>query len=333
VSIVYLFPSSFSSPCPLPLDDRVGEVLGNKIHVVRLELFSIRDAVTLGVQIIGVEGVDSLEHLPVLITHEVLVRALPVPGVERVVANHGKGLIGEGGLVLDDVVKILVMTPREHDVVKTTVGRVDAELGVKVGVDSIGVSLGKCIRVDDLIRESTANGESITNNVPLSLSLEFGKKEHQLAKVVNETSQLHPSRLAIAANSFSRLEEMLDLREGGVGVGLVNESVEFLHSLPDGHLGARTRRIVEAVTGSKVVSDSLLMVLFAVEVLDAIGGIGVLAEGVLVLLLVELGGFIVLDHVDIVDVIGESLESLTIMAGEVVNDSTGRHCEVCETCE
>lgn len=249
------------------------------------------------------------------------------------VADHGKGLIGEGGLVLDDVVEVLVVSPREHDVIKTTVGRVDAELGVEVGVDSIRVSLGKALRVDDLVRESTTNGESVANNVPLSLSLELGKEKHQLAKVMDEASELHPSRLAIAANSLSRLEKMLDLGEGGVRVGLVNESVELLHSLPDGHLRARARGVVEAVAGSKVVSNSLLVVLFPVEVLDAVGSIGVLAEGVLVLLLVELGGFIVLDHVDIVDLVGENLESLAIMAGEVVNDGTGSHCEVCGTCK
>lgn len=84
MSIISVF--SFLLPyfffCSLPLDNRVGEILGNEIHVVRLELLGVRDAVALGVQVIGVEGVNSLEHLPVLVAHEVLVRTLSVPRVE-----------------------------------------------------------------------------------------------------------------------------------------------------------------------------------------------------------------------------------------------------------
>lgn len=331
ISFVLLFLFLFGPL--LPLDDRVGEVLGNELHVVRLELIGIRDAVALGVQVIGVEGVNSLEHLPVLVAHEVLVSALSVPGVEGVVADHGKSLVGEGGLVLDDVVKVLIVAPREHDIIKAAVGRVNSELGVEIRVGSIRVSFSKGLGVDDLVGESTSNRECVANNVPLTLSLELGEEEHQLAKIVDETSELHPSRLAITTNSLSRLEKMLNLGEGGVRVGLVNESVELLHSLPDGHLSAGTSSIVEAVASSKVVSNSLLVVLLTVEVLDAVGSIGVLAEGVLVLLLVELGGLVVLDHVDIVDLVGEGLEGLAIVAGEVVNDSAGGHCEVCEACK
>lgn len=312
----------------LPLDDPVGEELVNELHVVGLELLGIGDTVALAVQVIGVESLDSLHHLPVLVAHEVAVSALTVPGVEGVVADHGQGLVGERGLVLDDVVEVLVVAPAEHDVVETAVGRVDAVLGVVVGVGGIGVALSEGGRVDAAVREGAADSEGVADDVPLALGAELREEDHELAEVVDETSQLHPAGLAIAADGLGGLEKVLDLGEGGIGVRLVDQGVELLHGLPDGHLGARAGGAVEAVAGLQVVGDGLLVVLLAVEVLDAVVGVLVVAEGSLVLLLVELGLGVVLGGIDLVDLVGHGLELGTGLVGDL-HDSSGSHCEVC----
>lgn len=114
--------------------------------------------------------------------------------------------------------------------------------------------------------------------------------------------------------------------ERDVGVGLVDEGVELLHGFPDGHLGAGLA--VEVVAGPQVVGYGLLLVLLAVEVLDTVACLFVLAELCLVLLCIELGlcvdvllflcGGALLDlhgsleDVDIVDHVRCSFESKTI---------------------
>lgn len=118
---------------------------------------------------------------------------------------------------------------------------------------------------------------------------------------MDEARQLHPPRLPIPPDGLCALEEVLNLGEGRVWVRLVDEGVELLHGLPDGQAGPRTGGAVEAVPGGEVVRDGLLLVLLAVEVLDAVTGAFVLPEGGLVLCGVELGLGVVLDDVDVVD--------------------------------
>lgn len=144
--------------------------------------------------------------------------------------------------------------------------------------------------------------------------------------------------LAVPADSLSGLEKVLDLGERGVWVRLVDECVELLHCLPDGHLG--TSLGLEVVAGLEVVRDSLLLVLLAVEVLDTVAGILVLAELSLVLVCVELGllvhvdfflsGGAVLDthsglhDVDLVDSVRGSLQGEAILVVVEVLGHVGR---------
>lgn len=299
---------------PLPFDDLLREELINQVHVVRLKLFDRRDIVALAVKVIRVESLYGLEHSVVFLAHKLTIGALSVPRIKRVIANHGESLIRQSRLILNHVIEIFVVAPAEHDVVKAAPGRVYAELGVVDGILGIGVGL-KSLGQNDALIESTANRESVSNYIPLTLGLKLGKEKHQLTQVMDETGQLHPTRLAVAANSLRRLEEMLNLREGGIGVGLIDQSVELLDSLPDGHFRSNSGSAVETVASSQVISYSLLLVLLSIEVLDAIAGVFVLTELRLVLLAVKLGLGVVFDAVHIIDGIGQALKDLAVMGG------------------
>lgn len=146
------------------------------------------------------------------------------------------------------------------------------------------------------------------------------EEEEEFAKVVDETRELHPSRLAVSADGLGGLEEVLDLAELGVWVRLVDEGVELLHGLPDGHLGSGLG--VEIVAGLEVVGDCVLGVLFLVEVLYSVAGVLVLPELGLVLFGVEFGRIghlllvgllgLVLEDVDVFNLIDHLLEGQAI---------------------
>lgn len=318
----------------LPLDDLLWEVLIDELQVVwlsggqvsirsgsqtlgidkmtNLELLHAGNTVTLGVEVVRVESLDSLQHLMVLLAHELPVRTLLVPGVEAVVADHGESLVGQLALVLDDVVEVLVVAPAEHDVVEADAGRVDAELGAVDGVVVVRVAL-EGVRVDAALVEAAADGEGVADAVPLALR-EAVPEEHQLAQVVDQARQLHPARLAVAPHRLGALQQVVDLPQLRVRVALVDERVQLLHRLPDGHLGAHPRCAVEPQTRRQVVCHRLLLVLLPVEVLYPVACRIVVPELCLVLLAVELGLIVVagqplghvllglvLEHVDGID--------------------------------
>ena len=296
-----------------------------------LQLRHTGNIITLAVQVVRVERLDSLEHLLVVVVHQLVVRAAAVPRVEGVVADHGEGLGGQGGLALDDVVEVLVVAPGEHDVVEAAAGAVDAELGAVDLVAVVRVVLEGLGAVDDTVVKGAADGEGVTDNVPLAFG---GEEIQQLAQVVDQARQLHPARLTVTTDGLGGLEQMLDLREGGVRVGLVDERVELLHRLPHRHLGVSLGAIV--VAGLEIVGDRLLGVLLLVEVLDPIAGVLELSELSLVLVLIKLGLLVqaflfqvVLEDVDIVDGVGDVLEGLAITLGveaaEGLSDGGGCH--------
>lgn len=308
-----------------------------------LEFRNSGDIVTLTIEVVWVEGLDSLQHLVVLLIHELMVSTSAVPWVEGVVTDDGESLLGQRRLVLDDVVQILIVTPREHHVVKTTARAVDSELGAVDLVVVIGILLEGLGTVDDSVVESKADGEGVADNVPLALSIE---EEEQLSQIMDQTGQLHPSGLAIASDSLCRLEQVVNLRERGVGVRLVDQGVQPLHSFPDAHLRASLG--VELVASLEVVGDSLLGVLLLVEVLHAVTGVLVLAELGLVLALIEFRFIIesllfllflqvALQNIDLVNVVRQALQgqSITILlersdrslSNGGFRDCSGGHCD------
>lgn len=95
----------------LPSDDLVGEVLVDQLEVVVLEVLNLGLVVGLGVQVVRVEGLDGVELEVVAGAHHPPVGAGAVPGVEGVESDHGEGLFGQGGLILDHMVQVLVVAP------------------------------------------------------------------------------------------------------------------------------------------------------------------------------------------------------------------------------
>lgn len=158
-------------------------------------------------------------------------------------------------LVLADLVHVLIVTPAEQDVVQTAVRLIDTVLGVQLGVVIVGVRL-EGVGVDNLVGKLAADNEGVTDNVPLTVGTEETEK---LAKIVNQTSDLHPFRLAVSSNSLSGLKKVLNLSNRGVRVGLVDEIVEELHCFPDGH--ASTDSVAEFLSDLYIVLVGLLQVL------------------------------------------------------------------------
>ena len=181
------------------------------------------------------------------------------------------------------MVQVLVVAPAQHNVVHTAAGAVDAVFSAINRIGRVRVA-GKSVRVDDGAVEGAADGEGVAHDVPLALGVE---EEEQLAEIVDQARELEPAGLAVATDGLGRLEEVLDLGEGGVRVGFVDEGVELLQGLPDGHFGAGS--VFEVVARLKVVGYRLLLVLLTVEVLDAVAGVFVLPKLGLVLFGVELG--------------------------------------------
>ena len=118
------------------------------------------------------------------------------------ITDHGESLGRQSGLTFDDMVKVLIVAPGEHDVVHPTARSVDAVLGAVDLVAIIWVVL-EGTRQDDTVIECTSDGKSIADDIPLSLG---AIKEKKLAQVVDQAGKLHPSWLAISPNSLSRLK-------------------------------------------------------------------------------------------------------------------------------
>ena len=190
-----------------------------------------------------------------------------MPWVETMVPDHRQRLVRQPTLVPDDVVQVLVVTPAEHDPVHPAVRPVDATRGVVRRVDLVRVVGEGGAAVDDALVERTADRKSVAHDVPLAPRVE---EVEQLAQVVDQAGELHPAGLAVAADGLGGLEEVLDLRQRGVRVGLVDQGIEPLHRVPDGHPGAGFA--VEELARVSVVGYCLLRVLFAVEGFDAVIG-------------------------------------------------------------
>jgi hypothetical protein len=122
------------------------------------------------------------------------------------------------------------MTPAEDDVVQPAARLVDPVLRHQLRVRVVRIRRER-LRVDDLVAEAAANDERVADDVPLSLRAE---EDEELAEVVHEPGDLHPVRLAVAPERLRRLEEVLELPDGCVWVGRVDECVELFERGPDG---------------------------------------------------------------------------------------------------
>lgn len=121
---------------------------------------------------------------------------------------------------------------------------------------------------------------------------------------MDQTSNLHPFRLAVLPHGLSGLQKVLNLGGASVGVARVDKSVQELHCFPNAHCGAGL--FESLATGLDIELNGLLGVLLAtrhvsrpsresklhnshVEPTGTLIGVNKLAEVRLVLLRVKLG--------------------------------------------
>ena len=153
---------------PLELGART-EILVDELEIVGLELVDIRGNLALAVEVVRIEALHPLEVLTILIVEKVLVLALAVPRVKAVETDHVQRR--QGHVVLDDVVEVLVVTPREMDAVQAAATLVNAELCLQVVFLEIGVVFEK-FGEDNAVRVLAAHGERVADNALLRLAPE-----------------------------------------------------------------------------------------------------------------------------------------------------------------
>ncbi|SPQ25016.1 89b13250-4d62-48bf-a38d-91ee954c6ffb [Thermothielavioides terrestris] len=199
--------------------------------------------------------------------------------------DYCQSLARQRALVLQDQVQILVVAPAHQQLVHAAPGRVHAILRAVHLVGRVRVSL-EHLGEDASLVEAAADRKRVAHDVPLAGGAVV-QHEHDLSQVVDESSQLHPSRLAIAADRLGALQQVVDLAELRVGVAVVDQCVELFYGLPDGHLEPWTRGRIETLACRQVVSHCLLGMVLGVEVLDPLARIGVSSKRCLVFLGVE----------------------------------------------
>jgi hypothetical protein len=124
------------------------------------------------------------------------------------ISDHGQCLSRKCRLVLHHMIQIFIMSPGKHDIIHPTARCINPIFRAVYLMFMVWISL-ECFRVNYFLRESTANRKCIANYIPLPLC---AVEEEQLPKIVDETSQLHPTWLTVSTDGLSGLEEMFDLR-------------------------------------------------------------------------------------------------------------------------
>ena len=144
-----------------------------------------------------------------------------------------------GQVILDDVVDVLVVAPRQVDAVEAGVFLVDAEARGHHGVPAVGVQV-KIFGIDAPIGELAADRERIPDYRPLR----FAEMAEQLSQVVDQAGDDQPAWLPGAAHRLCGLQRVFDLREVHVGIAVVDERVEKLERLPHVHARAVERQVL-----------------------------------------------------------------------------------------
>lgn len=86
------------------------------------------------------------------------------------------------------MVNVLVVSPRQHDIVESTTRFVYPTLGLELWIVVIGVFC-KRLGVDDLVAELCADDKRVPDDVPLTFCVT--KEDEEFAEVVDQSSYLH----------------------------------------------------------------------------------------------------------------------------------------------
>lgn len=159
-------------------------------------------------------------------------------------------------LPLADMVKILIMSPANQHILQPAPLFIYPAFRLQLFVPRILIVL-ETLGQHNLVAPLAPHHKRIAHHIPLALC---PKETEQLAQIMDQPRHLHPLGLAVPPYGLGSLQEVLDLPDGRVGVGLVDEGVEHLHGFPDRHAGVG--RGEEALARGEVEGEGLFGVLF-----------------------------------------------------------------------
>src|SRR6266702_3749325 len=204
----------------------VREKLGDELSIVRKDFLCVRALAAFRVEIVGIELPHPLEHGLVVLIHQVPVSAMPVRRIERMVPEHVLRLFRQ--VFLRYAVNVFVVSKRQVNVIQPAVRLVDPILCLILGLAAVWIC-GKEFRENHLLRVRAPGGERIAYHGPLWFPIQA---EH-LSKIVQKTGENEPPRMAVLANRFRGLQQVLGLRHIGIGIAIVNQRVKVLGHFPD----------------------------------------------------------------------------------------------------
>ena len=115
---------------------------------------------------------------------------------------------------------------------------------------------------DDLVGVAAADRERVADDRPLRLA----EEAEDLAQVVDQPGQDEPAGMAVGADRLGGLHQVLDLRQLGIGVAVVDQGVEELHRLPDPHHPMVLGQVLPLLRPDEV--ERLIAVIQPVELAD-----------------------------------------------------------------
>ena len=122
------------------------------------------------------------------------------------------------------------MAPGELDPVQSAAFFVHAETGLVSGHATVRV-VGEKLVENDLVRPGATDREGVAHHRPLR----FAKQAEDFSQIMDQAGQDEPAGMAITANLFGGLEQMLELGQVRVRVAVVHQRVQKLHRLPNPH--------------------------------------------------------------------------------------------------
>src|SRR5690242_11005329 len=85
---------------------------------------------------------------------------------------------------------------------------------------------------DDPVRPRATDGEGVADHGPLRLAVEA----KDFSEIVNQAGEDKPARVAIAPYLLGGLEQVIELREIGVRIAVINQRVKIFERFPHAHL-------------------------------------------------------------------------------------------------
>jgi len=236
--------------------DFVREILFRNSRVVWSQFVDIDGHGILGIQIELVEFKYPLQHIYVLVVHQVRIGAMLMPWVKGMESYHIQCRQWKGAIVsLADLVHVLVVSPAHHELIQTASRLVDAVVSVVARVFEIRIVL-EGLREDNRVTEAASQREGITNCSPLRLA-ELREKE-ELPKVMDEASQVKPVPFLLIGVSFadglSSLKAVVNLGKTNIRITLIHDVVQQLSCFPNPKLQTSAQSfILFPLSNSKII--------------------------------------------------------------------------------